>query len=644
MLVRKQDFKQVINELKKETFLSLDTETTGLYPYQGDRLFSIIIGTEHDAYYFNFNDYPGLDDDDCKLSRELIGPEFTHLLDDGKKTVFMANAKFDMHMLSVEGVEIKSTVWDVLTIAKTLNNTHMQYSLKTVAERVGYEKSNAVDDYIKEHKLKDEKKNPRYDWVPLEIIRPYGEQDARITFDIGIYQMVQVLGVEAANKNKPSFKKLVERECQFTKVLFEIEKVGMKIDAGFIERAIRFEGERAVQATNSFRETTGQDFVDSAKSIFQAVGPFGISPGLTKKGNVSFTDDVLANIQHPLAETIRTYRDASKRVNTYYKGFLSYADKDGTVHPNIKQTGADTFRLSITDPALQTLNKPNEDSGKRDGFEVRDSFISREGLSLVAIDYKQQEYRLTADYAGEMDLIKAIQGGTDVHTATASLMGVTRTQAKTLNFMLLYGGGVAKLCLALMKPKGSEMQLKALTKKYIYKSAFKTGEHDELIKALPTVTDLMIDHDLPLLQDAYELQQKYFSSLTQTKDFIDRVQNQIKANGYIYNWAGRRLYFPNPRFAYKGPNYLIQSSGSEIMRAALIELHEFLKPFRTSILLSIHDEILFEMPDDELYLIPEIQRIMEGVYKPFNGCYMGTDVKIGKSWGSMKTYEKADAV
>ena len=643
MLVKKRDFQSVISELKKERVLSLDTETTGLFPYQGDRLFSIIIGTEHESFYFNFQDYDGVEPEQ-RLSHHVIAPALSDLFSNPKTLVFLANAKFDMHMLSVEGVEIKAKIWDVLTIAKTLDNTHLKYSLEAVAERAGYEKSGAVDEYIKEHKLKD-KNGKRFDWVPLEVIQPYAEQDARVTFDIGLLQLDEVakLSEESVRDGKPDFGKLVERECEFTKVLFEIEKVGMKINAEYIERAIRFEGERAVSATTSFKQGTGQDFVDSAKSIFQAVGPLGILPGKTAKGNPSFTDAVLSGIQHPVAENIRDYRDASKRINTYYKGFLSYADSLGIVHPNIKQTGADTFRLSITDPALQTLNKPDEDGETGNGFEVRDSFVAREGCYLVAIDYKQQEYRLTADYAGEMDLIKAIMGGTDVHTATAALMGVTRKQAKTLNFMLLYGGGVAKLCLALMSPKGTELQLKALTRKFIYRSKFKE-EHAELLAALEGISEDIIAHDVPLLEQAHALQLKYFSSLPSTKELMDRVQTAIKEKGYIFNWAGRRLYFPNTRFAYKGPNYLIQSSGSEIMRAALIQIHRFLRPHASKIVLTIHDEILLEMPKDEFHLIPQIRKLMVDVYTPFNGCFMDTDVKIGTSWGSMKSYESTAAV
>jgi hypothetical protein len=95
-------------------------------------------------------------------------------------------------------------------------------------------------------------------------------------------------------------------------------------------------------------------------------------------------------------------------------------------------------------------------------------------------------------------------------------------------------------------------------------------------------------------------------------------------------------------FAYKGPNYIIQSSGSEIMRRALIEVHEFLTilEWKSRIVLSIHDEILLEMPEDELHLIPKIRELMVAVYKPKNGLPMSTSVAIGESWGRLNDIDE----
>lgn len=633
MLVLRDQFEGVIEQLKKCGSFALDTETNGLYPYQGHRFFSIICATEHDSFYFNLNPY----DDFCSekvLDRDTIRRGFSDLLSDEKKLIFLANAKFDMHMLSVDGIEFKAKPWDVLSIDKTLKNTFMRYDLDSVAKRYGYEKDNAVAAYAKKHAV-------TYDKVPSDLMIPYGERDGEITYGIGAKQFYAVGSVtlDTMQKKEPNFLDLVQREIKTTQVCFKIEREGMNVDRDFIQRQMLLEQGRLDLSRRRFGEITGRELIDSNKNLSESFGNIGIRGGTTKLGNPSFNKQALKIIDHEVARTVENFRNANKRLSSYYQSFLTYTDEKGLIHPNIHQTGAKTFRLTVTNPALQTLEKPDED-GPEEALsdEMRNAFCARPGKFLVAIDYKQQEYCLTADYAGETELIKEIMKGEDVHRATAKLMGVQRQAAKTLNFMLLYGGGVAKLCMALMKPVCSELQLKGITKKYIYQTQFKSNnpKHMEQLAALQMVTAAQLAHDLPFLKEAHTLQLKYFSSLPKVKNFIDRVQKGAKERGYIYNWAGRRLYIPSPEHVYKMPNHLIQSSGAEIMRCALIELDEYLKDKETKILLSIYDEILFEMPESEFNLVPELQRIMKGVYKPLNGCEMDTDVKWGKSWGNLK--------
>jgi DNA polymerase-1 len=173
-----------------------------------------------------------------------------------------------------------------------------------------------------------------------------------------------------------------------------------------IKKAKSREESRISEAKKRFTELTGKELVDSNKAIDEIFRANGIVGGTTAKGNASFTDAVLQTIDHPLAKIITEYRDAYKRLNTYYNSFTYFGDEAGIVRPSIKQTAADTFRFSIVDPALQTLN--SEDGGE---YRVRDSFTARPGYVFVSIDYQAQEYRLTADYAGERDLISQINQG-----------------------------------------------------------------------------------------------------------------------------------------------------------------------------------------------------------------------------------------
>lgn len=586
MLITSSNLDQAFTDISSSEAFSLDTETTGLSPYKGDKAFLATIATDNNVYSFT----------DISLLDIL-----SHL---EPKTIVFANSKFDVSFLEKEGINLMHHTWfDVLVADKCIYNQHMRYDLKSVAARYGFEKSSEVEKYIADHKLytieeqpgkKSRTRKPAFDQVPFDIMQKYAENDAAITLAIYKKQREKIEEIEkdCIKREHPSFKAMLDKEFKVTKVLYKMERHGIKIDEEFINRAIAHEQARVIQATKQYEKISGAPLVDSNTSNGRAFAGIGHTHQLTEKGNISFGDAALSNIKHPLADALREYRDATKRLNSYYRNFLYYADSDGVVHCNFKQAHADTFRFSITNPALQTLN--SEDEGE---FLVRNSFKARDGFNLVAIDYAQQEYRLTADLSGETTLIKKIMEGEDVHTATANLMGVDRQKAKTLNFALLYGAGAKKLAIML-----------------------KTTE-----------------------PEAHRLKKLYFSSLKKISSFVKNVKDRAEARGFIFNYAGRRLYFPEfmkdgkeTSFSYASCNHLIQGAGSEIMRTALIGIDEFLSTYKSSLLLSIHDECLIEVHEDEMHLIPQIRKIMEDSYTPINGCYMGTGVEYGKSWGALK--------
>jgi DNA polymerase-1 len=609
MIVTNENFNDTCDIISSSKHISLDTETTGLRPYHGDHLFSVVVGVGGTSFYFNFNQ----SDEVTPLHKNRLRELYEAVRG---KLIYFANAKFDMHFLCKEGWGTDYNVWDVLVVDKCIYNRHLSYSLNSVAERMGLgSKDSDVMDYIKEHDLFDRveipgkktvTKNPRFDKVPFPVISKYALQDASLTYKIGELQREKVNELTNKYSRIPgyptTFEKLVSTENELTKVLFDIEQRGMEIDNEYIEKAKKREEDRIKEARAQFLELTGAELVDSNKHLAETFRANGVVGGTTSKGNASFTDAVLQSITHPAAKAIRDYRDAYKRLNTYYNSFTRFADERGVVRPSIKQTAADTFRFSIVDPALQTLN--SEDDGE---FLVRDSFRARPGFVFVSIDYQAQEYRLTADYAGEQGLIKQILEGVDVHSATAKMMGVDRYSAKVLNFALLYGAAAPKIATML--------------------------------------------HVTP--ERAQQLKDLYFSKLSNVKKLIQGVKLKIDSRGYIFNFAGRVMHFPmiefeqdgkkkQGNFAYKGPNYLIQSSGSEIMRRALIAIHKFLKNHRSKIALTIHDELLLEMPEEELHLIPAIRELMVQAYTPKNGLQMNTSVAIGTSWGRLNDINEDD--
>ena len=218
-------------------------------------------------------------------------------------------------------------------------------------------------------------------------------------------------------------------------------------------------------------------------------------------------------------------------------------------------------------------------------YLIRRSFVPRPDHCFVMLDYSQMEYRMMLDYAGEMELIEQVKNGMDIHEATAQMMGVSRREAKTLNFMLLYGGGAQKLADALGLSLEEAQKLKAL----------------------------------------------YFDKLPKVRSFIRKCVKVAEQRGYIVAWSGRVLRYPDSDFAYKAPNGLIQGGCADVVKHAMVECHSFLAHYKSKMLVQVHDELLFEMHKDELALVPRLQGIMEGAY-PYK--HLPMEVGVDHSWVS----------
>lgn len=633
MIVTPDKFDTVCSVIWNESEVSIDTETTGLKPYQGSRLFSLIVGTDSDTYYFNFNNQPdhlGVIAP-VALPRDFIAKLLTSIAINPTKIAYLANAKFDMHILAQEGVAVwECTVHDVLVMDRLKYNDHMNYSLAAVAKRSGFEKSEEVDEYIKKNKLwrwvsipgkKKRDKDKFYNLVPFEIMTAYGERDARITFDIGRAQRQHFL-----NKNWDSPRETLlnpyETELRMTKVLYRMEREGIPVDAELCERRAAEETSNYEKAAREFKYLTGVGLVDSAKTLSPVFAALGLTPPQTDKGNDSFTDEWLASVEHPVAKVIQTYRAHAKLANTYYKNFLWFRDARGLIHANARQAGTRTGRLSYSDPNLQ--NVPDVD-------EVREAFLAPENFCLVSMDWDQQEYKVMLEYAEQMDLIAKILGGLDVHTSTAQLMSVERKPAKTLNFMLLYGGGTVKLALALFPVTVGENELWVIWKEH---NEWDLDEDD--LKVQPRVTDAMRAENLPHLEAAQALRDLYFERLPSVSKWIDRVKRVAKERGFVRSWTGRELFCKVKKYAYKMPNAIIQGGCSEIAKHAMIRIDERLRGYKSKLLVQIHDEMVFKIHRDELHLVDDLKNIMETA---FPGRYLPLTCSVShswQSWGSLK--------
>lgn len=622
MLVTLDTFFESLQKLCDENYIAIDTETTGLKPYHDDKLFCIVAATSKDNFYFNFHpEHP-----EC-LPREYIR-HFSRISGNVCKTVFMANAKFDMAMLARDGVtNWQCNVHDVLAIQRLIQSDAIKWNLALVAKYYGFEKSEAVENYITEHHLwewthipgkKTREKNKFFAKVPFPLMFDYALKDSRVTFATGLLQLRDwnkfktTWGVSARRLRDP-----LEIEMQTTKACYNAEKRGILIDEKLCATQSELHEKNYKACQLEFFDLTGKKLTDSAKTLAPIFTAMGFVLPKTEKGHDSITDNWLAKNDSRISTLVRGYRENSKLANTYYKAFLWHKDSKGTIHADIRQGGTRTGRFSYGVPNLQNI--------PRDG-EAKKAFIPREGFSLVSLDYDQQEYRMMLDYAGEQEVIDAVLGGLDVHTATAQMMGVERDPAKTLNFLLLYGGGIVKLATTLYKLPYAE----GLTWDVFW--LWKNRE-DKVINVEQAKT--MYQEILPFLERAQDLRDLYFAKLPKVSKFIKDVQLAAKKNKRILTWTGRPIHFRNRNFCYKAPNALIQGGCSDVGKIALIELDRYLASRKSKLLVLVHDDNLFEVHNSELDIVGDLKKIMESIY-PFRRLPLTASVSwSAESWGDL---------
>jgi DNA polymerase I-like protein with 3'-5' exonuclease and polymerase domains len=670
MIVGRSSFDSVIKQLEQHDFLSLDCETTGLRPYHGDRIFSIIIGYKKvdatgatrtfEACYFNF--YPSYEGFPAEnvLTKEHM-QRLQPLLADPNRTWYIHKFNFDMHMLHVEGLEFGGKIWCTLTQGRVEYNEHFDYALDASLERIGLKKDDRVDEWITEYKAytkvqipgkKQEITNKHYEKVPPGIIIPYGEDDARGCFALGEHQRESITQqAKLYPHNVLSIKNASDIEMRLAKTVYRMESVGVKIDRAYCERAIKYEADRVEKASAAFKRATNRTYSASPKlfaEVFSSDKPKWV---YTDKGNPSFSSDALKTFDNPAAKELLVLRDAKSKLDFYY-GFLWHADRDDVVHAQFKPGGTRTFRFTSSEPNLQNMTSEEatycndckewfeEDTNvcpecgginvKHPEFMVRRAIVPRPGFILVMPDYDQMEYKMMLDYAMTMmiahlqkrgvpwtqdnfQVAMRVRDGYDVHKATAELMGVKRKYAKTLNFLLIYGGRVVRLCAALLNPTISEAALWALYKDW---KGFPRHRWEPVeSKLFAELTDQQKGYNLELLVQSEKLIKQYFAAVPYVEHMVTRITEVIKERGWIRNWAGYRYVFPDRGFAYTGPNTTIQGGCAAVNKVAMNLIDDYLQEKKSRMVLTIHDELPTEVHESEAHEVPrKLKELMESVY------------------------------
>lgn len=634
ILVNSTNLEGALRSLLNADTISFDTETYGLS--YSHRAFSFQLTVKGgDAYYFNCNPNSSLLTGDI-YSQTYIMHELKDVFSNPNKLWIIANAKFDMHRLDREGVRIAGDIWDTLLVERILYNRHMSYSLDNSLKRIGHAKNDQVKKWLDEKRCytlvdvegRDKPdKNYHYNKVPLELMVDYGLDDTIDNLKLYEHQL-NLLQTVAKDQMK-----LVKSNMRLVKAVFEMEVQGIKVDSDYIERQINIWSDKSMEYANEITSLTGKAFDNGKLWLEDTLKEQGLDLQYSEKGNAMLDKKALGNLNNAVAENVVLMRDAQKRCSQY-QGINRFIEPGSIVHPNYRLGGTDTFRFSCSDPNLQNV----EACEKGAIHTVRSAFIpSNQEEVLVSIDYRAMEYRLVADIAGEIDWIEAINNGVDPHSWVASIMGTDRTAAKTLNFMLLYGGGIAKLASVLFQCMTNERVLRAICNIYFYNFAVKDPEDLLLVSNLDPAT---IEHEMEQLRKANDLKKIYTKALPKVQRFIKEVKEVALSRGYVTNQFGMRYYLDNPKFAYRIPNHLIQGTGGCTIRDAIPDVVDLLRGTRSNVKLQIHDELILGVNTHEVELVDKVIHIMENAYKPVSGMKLECDAAYSFDSWNENTFKK----
>lgn len=581
----------LINDLEKAPFFCFDTETQGSDPLVAELVGLSFCMEAGKAYYLPIWEGQGLEK---KHVLEALKPIFSR-----KEVLVIAhNLKFDLQVLHKEGVHIEGPFFDTL-VAAYLIDADQQLKMDALAEKyLGY--TPIAISALFEEKLK---KKDVLDManVPLDKIAIYAAEDADVT--LRLFHCFKAL----IQKDELTYM-ADSIEFPLIPVLTDMEEEGIELDVDMLS-------DFSEVLTNDLREIEARIF-EQAGEEFNLNSPKQLGVILfeklelktagkikkTKTGQYSTNEQVLSDlaVKYDIAADILTYRTLGKLLSTYVDALpkLVY-DHDGRLHTSFNQAVANTGRLSSSTPNLQNIPIRTER-----GREMRKAFIAKKDHILLAADYSQVELRIIAAISKDENMMEAFKNGEDIHARTAkeifhleSLEEVTadhRRKAKEVNFGIPYGVSAFGLAQRLGIPNAEGKE--------------------------------MID--------------RYFARFPKVKEYMTNQVIFAKDHGYVKTLFGRKRYLPDINaggmargFAERNAiNMPIQGTAADIIKLAMADIYAWLQEssFKTKMVLQVHDELIFEVPEDELDQVQsEILKRMEAIDI---GVPLKVESGVGKNW------------
>jgi len=581
----------LIEKLTAAGRFAIDTETTSLVAVQAELVgLSFAIQPDHGWYVPVGHSYLGVPQ---QLEQQLVLEKLRPLLEDSHYRKIGQNIKYDALVLRNAGIELAGIDIDTMVLSYV---THPQA------------KSHGLDALAAEHlnhrmipyseMTGKGKKQICFSEVEVEKAIRYAAEDADMTWQLAEKLLPQL----PAGQGEKLFR---EVEMPLVDVLTRMEWCGIRINANFLgelsvqlgQKLAVLEGEIHILAEGAFN-------INSPKQLGEILfEKLGLPKGKKTKTGWSTNVDVLKSLaeEHEIAAKILDYRSVSKLKGTYTDALPKLLNPaTGRLHTSFNQAVTATGRLSSSDPNLQNIPIRTAE-----GRRIREAFIPEAGWILLSADYSQVELRVMAHMADVPALKESFVAGEDIHKRTASeifnifpemVTDEMRRQAKTINFGVLYGMGAFSLAKDLGIGRAEAQQF-----------------IDHYFERYPAILRYLEE------KKAEAREYQYVTTLLGRRCAIPEINSK---NGAIRSYAERNAI-----------NYPIQGSAADIIKVAMVNIDKRLseEQLQSRMLLQVHDELVFEVPEDELEQVRELIRIeMEAAVDL--DVPLKVDIGIGKNW------------
>lgn len=577
----------LVENLLKQKAVCFDTETTSLNELEAELIGMSFCYKKGLAYYVPMSN----NQEEAQKTIELFRP----FLEDQNVLKIAHNLKYDYKVLKNYNIEVEGKLFDTM-VAHYLLNPDGRHGMDYLSEMYLDYKPVSIESLIgkkgkNQRTLRD---------VDVQTQTDYAAEDADVTF-----QLYELFAPQLAKENLEDL--FYNVEMPLMKVLAKIELTGVRLDNNWLAQESKdLENDLKILESKIF-ELSGEDFnMNSPKQLGEILfEKMQLDPKAkkTKTGQYATSEDVLQKLssKHEIIPQILEYRTLQKLKSTYVDALPGQIDKkDHRVHTNFSQTTAATGRLASVNPNLQNIPIRT-----LRGQQIRGAFVSDEGKKIISADYSQIELRLIAEISGEQNMIKAFQNGEDIHASTAAKLfnipledvtKIQRSQAKTVNFGIIYGQG-----------------------------AFALAEQTGLSR---TEAKKMID--------------SYYETYPRLKEYMAEQVKKAQDFGYVETILGRKRHLKDinsSNFVVKAHaernavNAPIQGSAADIIKLAMIKIDSELETqnLQTKMLLQVHDELLFESPLEELETAKAlIKKEMESAF-PTNVPLL-VEVGVGDNW------------